>query len=74
MWLLFEKEKLDTAGGCLEEETCFTLPERFLHLILSGKVREWVSKTVVSDKSRSMAADLSLALWLISNLIIFFPL
>lgn len=25
--LPFEKEKLDAAGGCFEEETCFTLPE-----------------------------------------------
>lgn len=41
--LLLEKEKLDTAGGCFEEETCFTLPERFLHLIRVGRCENgWV--------------------------------
>ena len=35
--LLLEEEKLAPAGGCFEEETCFTSPERFLHLSRVGR-------------------------------------
>ena len=37
---LLEKEKLATAGGCFKEEMCFTLPERFLHLIRVGRCED----------------------------------
>ena len=37
--LLFQRKKMDTAGSCFEE-TCFTLPEQFLHLILVGRCED----------------------------------
>lgn len=66
VWLLFEREKLDTAGGCSEEEMCFTLPEWFLHLIQVGMCENgWVRLSFLMKVGLSLLTSPSSWGWLL---------